>query len=164
MNPLPEIIYLYAICWMNFFFWLFLSLLFHANGWSLQLQHANEDVEKMILGNKCDMTDKRVVTKDRGEAVSYPKSNAMFAFTHFEVQFSYLKCLLLLSFQIAREHGIRFMETSAKANINIERAFAELAEAILTATSGKNNTEHPERVVVDRRGQEKQPAYKSCCA
>lgn len=56
------------------------------------------------------------------------------------------------------------METSAKANINIERAFADLAEAILNATSGKNNTEHPERVVVDRRGQDKQPAYKSCCA
>lgn len=33
------------------------------------LQHANEDVEKMILGNKCDMTDKRVVNKERGEAV-----------------------------------------------------------------------------------------------
>lgn len=25
----------------------------------------------MILGNKCDMEDKRVVSKDRGEAVSY---------------------------------------------------------------------------------------------
>jgi len=32
---------------------------------------------------------------------------------------------------IAREHGIRFLETSAKANINIDRAFMELAEAIL---------------------------------
>ena len=32
---------------------------------------------------------------------------------------------------IAREHGIRFLETSAKANINIDRAFLELAEAIL---------------------------------
>lgn len=95
-------------------------------------EHANEDVEKMILGNKCDMQDKRLVTKDRGEA-------------------------------IAREHGIRFMETSAKANINIERAFSELAEAILDATSGKDNTENPERVIVDRRGQEKPPAYKSCC-
>lgn len=54
----------------------------------------------MILGNKCDMDDKRMITKERGEA-------------------------------IAREHGIRFLETSAKANINIERAFMELAEAIL---------------------------------
>lgn len=33
-------------------------------------QHANEDVEKMILGNKCDMEDKRQVSKERGEAVS----------------------------------------------------------------------------------------------
>ena len=54
----------------------------------------------MILGNKCDMQDKRVVTKERGET-------------------------------IAREHGIRFLETSAKANINIDRAFLDLAEAIL---------------------------------
>lgn len=34
-------------------------------------EHANEDVERMILGNKCDMTDKRVVNKERGEAVSF---------------------------------------------------------------------------------------------
>ena len=32
-------------------------------------EHANEDVEKMILGNKCDMEDKRVVSKDRGTSV-----------------------------------------------------------------------------------------------
>lgn len=58
----------------------------------------------MILGNKCDMQDKRVVSKERGET-------------------------------IAREHGIRFLETSAKANINIDRAFLDLAEAILTKVS-----------------------------
>lgn len=33
-------------------------------------QHASSDVEKMILGNKCDMTDRRQVSKDRGEKVS----------------------------------------------------------------------------------------------
>lgn len=38
------------------------------------VQHANEDVEKMILGNKCDMADKRVVSKERGEAVSRNRS------------------------------------------------------------------------------------------
>ena len=38
------------------------------------LQHANEDVEKMILGNKCDMEDKRQVSKDRGESVSELKT------------------------------------------------------------------------------------------
>lgn len=32
-------------------------------------QHANEDVERMLLGNKCDMEDKRVVPKAKGEQV-----------------------------------------------------------------------------------------------
>lgn len=40
-------------------------------------------------------------------------------------------CLLSVCVQIAREHGIRFFETSAKANINIEKAFLTLAEDIL---------------------------------
>lgn len=40
-------------------------------------EHANEDVERMILGNKCDMTDKRIVNKERGEAVSYNFSNCV---------------------------------------------------------------------------------------
>lgn len=33
-------------------------------------QHANEDVEKMILGNKSDMEEKRVVSTEKGEAVN----------------------------------------------------------------------------------------------
>uniref|UniRef100_A0AAZ3R9F0 Ras-related protein Rab-13 n=1 Tax=Oncorhynchus tshawytscha TaxID=74940 RepID=A0AAZ3R9F0_ONCTS len=30
-------------------------------------EHASADVEKMVLGNKCDVNDKRQVSKDRGE-------------------------------------------------------------------------------------------------
>merc|ERR1712098_746009 len=63
-------------------------------------EHANEDVERMILGNKCDMEDKRVIPKERGDA-------------------------------IAKEHNIKFLETSAKTNVNIDRAFIELSESIL---------------------------------
>lgn len=68
-------------------------------------EHANEDVEKMILANKCDMEEKRVISKERGES-------------------------------IARENGVRFLETSAKTNVNIERAFMELSENILEKTPG----------------------------
>lgn len=32
-------------------------------------EHASADVEKMILGNKCDREDGRQVTKERGEQV-----------------------------------------------------------------------------------------------
>uniref|UniRef100_A0A3B5B7M5 small monomeric GTPase n=1 Tax=Stegastes partitus TaxID=144197 RepID=A0A3B5B7M5_9TELE len=52
-------------------------------------EHASADVERMVLGNKCDVNDKRQVSKDRGE-------------------------------KLALEYGIKFMETSAKANINVE--------------------------------------------
>merc|ERR1712110_685532 len=75
-------------------------------------EHANEDVEKMILGNKCDMEDKRVIPKERGEA-------------------------------IARENGIRFLETSAKTNVNIDRAFIELSESILDKTVDVQEARQP---------------------
>ncbi|KAB7505261.1 Ras-related protein Rab-10 [Armadillidium nasatum] len=84
----------------------------------------------MILGNKCDMEDKRVVPKGKGEA-------------------------------IAREHGIRFLETSAKANINIEQAFLELAEAILNKTPERAKPERYGSVKIDT---EKQSGSRQCCA
>lgn len=61
--------------------------------------HATQDVEMMILGNKCDISDKRQVSREKGE-------------------------------QLALQHSIKFMETSAKANINIEEAFTTLARDI----------------------------------
>merc|ERR1719328_169643 len=33
-------------------------------------EHASADVEKMILGNKCDMNDRRQVSKERGEELA----------------------------------------------------------------------------------------------
>ncbi len=29
-------------------------------------EHANQDVQKMLIGNKCDISEKRIVTKERG--------------------------------------------------------------------------------------------------
>jgi len=75
-------------------------------------EHASEDVEKMLLGNKCDMEEKRVISKDKGE-------------------------------QIASEHGIKFYETSAKNNINIETAFLALATDILHKTPVKETPASP---------------------
>jgi Ras-related protein Rab-8A len=69
-------------------------------------QHASEDVEKMILGNKCDMEDKRVISKEQGQ-------------------------------KLAQEHGVPFMETSAKSNINVEEAFTAIARAIKKKMDGK---------------------------
>ncbi|GAU93673.1 hypothetical protein RvY_05573 [Ramazzottius varieornatus] len=83
-------------------------------------EHANEDVEKMLLGNKCDMEDRRAITRERGE-------------------------------DIARQHGIRFLETSAKANINVERAFYELSEAILDKGPNKDKAPEPQSLPKPRQ-------------
>lgn len=55
-------------------------------------EHANEDVERMILGNKCDMTDKRVVSKERGEGVS----ENLLSFEVFSVIFLQILSFLVL--------------------------------------------------------------------
>ncbi|CAF1169410.1 unnamed protein product [Rotaria sp. Silwood1] len=62
-------------------------------------EHASAEVERMLIGNKCDMQDKRQVSREKGE-------------------------------NLANEYGIKFMETSAKGNINVDEAFFSLAKDI----------------------------------
>ncbi|CAE6368586.1 unnamed protein product [Rhizoctonia solani] len=64
-------------------------------------QHASEGVNKILIGNKSDWMDKKVVTEEQGRA-------------------------------LADELGIKFMETSAKANDGVEDAFFTLARDIKT--------------------------------
>lgn len=66
-------------------------------------EHASSDVERMLIGNKCDMNDRRQVSRERGE-------------------------------KLGIEYGMKFMETSAKLNENIEKAFITLARDIKTKT------------------------------
>lgn len=75
-------------------------------------QHASSDVEKMILGNKCDMTDRRQVSKDRGEKVSLCSRSLLIShLKHIEILCTFPKCvawhslciLILLSWQLIME-------------------------------------------------------------
>ncbi|KAF0554643.1 ras-domain-containing protein [Gigaspora margarita] len=65
----------------------------------LVYQQACEGVNKILLGIKCDLVEKRVITKEQGQA-------------------------------LADEFGIKFLEVSAKANINVEEAFFTLARRL----------------------------------
>ena len=54
-------------------------------------QHANEQVVKILLGNKCDMSDKRAVSKEEGEKLAQE-----FNIDFFETSAKVLKCALEL--------------------------------------------------------------------
>lgn len=73
-------------------------------------QHATEGVNKILIGNKCDWEEKRVVSTEQGEA-------------------------------LARELGIPFLEVSAKSNINIDKAFYNLAADIKKRIVDTSKTE-----------------------
>ncbi|KAJ1673269.1 GTP-binding protein, partial [Spiromyces aspiralis] len=59
-------------------------------------QHASEGVNRILIGNKCDEVNKRVVTTEQGQ-------------------------------MLAAEYGLKFLETSAKSNTNVDEAFFTLA-------------------------------------
>jgi Ras-related protein Rab-8A len=69
--------------------------------------NAPQTVNRMLIGNKCDMTSSRQVTTAQGET-------------------------------LAREYGMRFLETSSRDNINVGDAFLALATDVVDriGTSG----------------------------
>jgi len=93
-------------------------------------EHASEDVERMLIGNKCDMDDKRLISEERGK-------------------------------NVAEENGIKFFETSAKDNINIEQAFITLAEDILNKQSPNRDVPDAGTVNPTERNETKSS---SCCS
>lgn len=62
-------------------------------------QHASENVNKILIGNKCDSDSARQVSVEQGR-------------------------------ELADELGLRFLETSAKANEGVEEAFFTLARYV----------------------------------
>jgi Ras-related protein Rab-8A len=67
---------------------------------------------------------------------------------------------------LANELGIRFMETSAKANIGVEEAFFDLARDIkkrLIDTQQAQQTRQREEVRLDQSSPEKSSSSGGCC-
>ncbi|OVA19492.1 Small GTPase superfamily [Macleaya cordata] len=63
-------------------------------------QHASDNVNKILVGNKADMDEsKRAIPTSRGQA-------------------------------LADEYGIKFFETSAKTNFNVEQVFFSIANDV----------------------------------
>lgn len=94
-------------------------------------QHASEGVNKILVGNKCDWDDKKV-------RLSRLSSVCL----RFVVVLPRILLAQVISTEqgqeLARELGVRFLETSAKANINVEQAFTDLARCVRVVTGSSD--------------------------
>ncbi|KAK7245064.1 hypothetical protein RIF29_39895 [Crotalaria pallida] len=85
-------------------------------------QHASDNVNKILVGNKADLDDgKRAVPKSSGQA-------------------------------LADEYGIKFFETSAKTNLNVEQVFFSIARDIKHRLAEGDPKPEPQAVEISKQG------------
>jgi len=72
--------------------------------------NAPQTVNKILIGNKCDLENMRQVSRQQGE-------------------------------QLAREYGMKFLETSARDNTNVQEAFITLATDVVDRLIRDGNPE-----------------------
>ncbi|KAK3036392.1 hypothetical protein RJ639_032161 [Escallonia herrerae] len=83
-------------------------------------QHASDNVNKILVGNKADMDEsKRAVPTSRGQA-------------------------------LADEYGIKFFETSAKTNFNVEQVFFSIARDIKQRLADSDTKAEPPTIKISK--------------
>ncbi|XVE59213.1 hypothetical protein DITRI_Ditri05aG0027600 [Diplodiscus trichospermus] len=98
-------------------------------------QHASDNVNKILVGNKADMDEsKRAVPTSKGQA-------------------------------LADEYGIKFFETSAKTNLNVEEVFFSIARDIKQRLADTDSKAEPSTIKINQpeAGGAGQAAPRSAC-
>ncbi|KAF8402849.1 hypothetical protein HHK36_010940 [Tetracentron sinense] len=86
-------------------------------------QHASDNVNKILVGNKADMDEsKRAVPTSKGQA-------------------------------LADEYGIKFFETSAKTNLNVEQVFFSIARDIKQRLAETDSRSEPQTIRISKPDQ-----------
>ena len=77
------------------------------NNWLIEIEkNANKNVLKILIGNKTDLENRRVITYNQGK-------------------------------EFADTYGLKFLETSAKKNLNVNEAFETLGRELMAAAGDK---------------------------
>ncbi|XP_054794392.1 ras-related protein RABE1c-like isoform X1 [Prosopis cineraria] len=98
-------------------------------------QHASDNVNKVLVGNKADMDEsKRAVSTSKGQA-------------------------------LADEYGIKFFETSAKTNLNVEEVFFSIARDIKQRLADTDSRTEPSAIKIGQQeaGGEQAAPKSGCC-
>ena len=105
------------------------------NNWLIEIEkNASKNVLKVLIGNKTDLEDKRVVTYNQGK-------------------------------EFADTYGLKYIETSAKKNLNVNEAFESLGRELMAASDDKRiNKQKPNKKVTVSNAQDlTQEQQKSGC-
>jgi len=80
------------------------------SNWLIEIEkNASKNVLRVLIGNKVDLEDKRVISFNQGK-------------------------------EFADTYGLKFIETSAKKNVNVSEAFETLGRELMTANFDKSIT------------------------
>jgi Ras-related protein Rab-1A len=77
------------------------------SNWLIEIEkNASKNVLKVLIGNKCDLEEKRVISINQGK-------------------------------EFADTYGLKYIETSAKKNLNVTEAFETLGRELMAASAEK---------------------------
>ncbi|KAJ0442944.1 putative small GTP-binding protein [Helianthus annuus] len=89
-------------------------------------RYANESVCKLLVGNKCDLVENKVVDTQTAKVLCMLQ-----CYTSISTPILIAKVAVYIYLQeFADELGVPFLETSAKDSVNVEQAFLTMAVAI----------------------------------
>ena len=101
------------------------------SNWLIEIEkNASKNVLKVLIGNKSDLEDKRVVTYNQGK-------------------------------EFADTYGLKYIETSAKKNLNVNEAFETLGRELMAASDDKRITKtKPNKKISVAKAQDLTPEKK----
>ena len=105
------------------------------SNWLIEIEkNANKNVLKILIGNKTDLEEKRVITYNQGK-------------------------------EFADSYGLKYIETSAKKNLNVNEAFETLGRELMQASDDKKIGKSKDKKISVTKAEDlnNQEQKKGCC-